>query len=113
VSARRQDQRQALKEQIERCTRYWVHDFREVKTFRPSLRAYDLGINRLLGAAGTQARSNAGGHDYDAEAKHEVPGTGLIAFAVPSPHLLLCETPDDNAVDVIVQVGLFGGVVFG
>lgn len=110
------DQRQALKEQIERSCSYWSHE-EEVKGFQPSVKAYEKGVKLLLSIIERQLLSNAGvGPDYQAGGTIEVPGSEWKGVMPSNPAGILASgfgAPDNNSVDDIVQMGLFGCLVFG
>jgi hypothetical protein len=99
----------ALEQQITRATRYWIADVGP--KHQPTLAAYRRGLKRVSKQALDEAMANMG-LERHTPARFKVPGTELVAYRAEAPGRLLIQAPDDDAVDVIVQIGLFGGVVF-
>lgn len=123
-------QRQALREQIWRATRYWRHEWLPFscptpglvnKDGTPTVRAYERGVSVALGVARATLLENAGRGWASRNVRWFVNGcvdsngAPLTAMALSDVGGLLssAHAPDDNAVDVLVQLGIFGGVVFG
>lgn len=109
-------QRGYLKEQIVITCSWWKSEYAdEVKGFEPSLKAYEKGVKLLTKLAFDRLMANAGIGSEKTTFEVRVPGTKLVGYLPSNPARLLSSewgAPDNTAVDEIVQIGLFGGVVF-